>query len=87
MATARTHRLRRGSGRTARLGLKSAAFVRGPRERAETIAANPFADAAGDEPSRLMVTPLKPPADPAGGAAMEAAGRAGERVASRGRCA
>ncbi|WP_374575601.1 DUF1697 domain-containing protein [Phenylobacterium sp.] len=71
----------------ARLGLKSAVFVRGPEEWRAVIAANPFAEAARDEPSRLMVMPLKAPADPAGPAALEAAGQAGERVAATGRSA
>lgn len=71
----------------ARLRLKSAVFVRGPAEWAEVIAANPFASAARDEPSRLMVMTLKAPADPEGGAALEAAGQAHERVAVSGRCA
>lgn len=71
----------------ARLGLKSAVFVRGPHEWREIIAANPFGDAARDEPSRLLVSPLKAAADPAGPAALEAVGQAGERVAAVGRCA
>lgn len=71
----------------ARLGLASAVFVRGAEEWSQIIAANPFDEVARDAPSRLMVTPLKAAADPAGPAALEAAGRDGERVAAVGRCA
>lgn len=70
-----------------RLGLVSAVFVRSPAEWDELIAANPFTEAARDEPSRLMVMPLKAPGDADGAKALEAAGQAGERVAVAGRCA
>ncbi|RYY39287.1 MAG: DUF1697 domain-containing protein [Sphingomonadales bacterium] len=46
-------------------GLKSDIFVRTPEEMAAVLAANPFADAAADRPSFLVVTFHRKPVDAA----------------------
>lgn len=64
-----------------RLGVRSAVVWRSAPALAAAIAANPFAEAAVSDPGRLHLVFLDRPGDPAGVAALEAAGAAGERVA------
>jgi uncharacterized protein (DUF1697 family) len=65
-------------------GIAVPVMVRSRAEWAEFAASNPFPEAARDEPNRLMLLVSKAP--PAAGAAeaIEARGKAGERVSAAG---
>lgn len=66
-------------------GLASEIFVRTPAEMAAIAAANPFADAAKDRPSFLVVTFHRKPVDAAAVAAAIAAHDGPERASAIGR--
>jgi uncharacterized protein (DUF1697 family) len=67
-----------------RLGVRSKVVWRGASTLFAAIDANPFGDAARDDPARLHLVFLDAPGDTAGAAALAAAGAAGERVALTG---
>jgi uncharacterized protein (DUF1697 family) len=69
----------------ARLGLKTLVFVRTSQEWAEAIARNPFAEAAMEDPSHLLLTTLKEPVLPAAVQALQAATPGREQFAGWGR--
>jgi uncharacterized protein (DUF1697 family) len=70
-----------------RFGLTTAFFVRTAREWDAVLAANPFPREAVDDPSHLLVMPLKEAPKKAAVEALRAAIRGRERVAVEGRCA
>jgi uncharacterized protein (DUF1697 family) len=64
-----------------RFGLETAVMVRTAEEWPSYLAANPFPEAAADEPNRLMLLISKRAPDPAAAAAIGERARDGERVA------
>jgi uncharacterized protein (DUF1697 family) len=68
-----------------RLGLQTELFVRTAHEWETAIAANPFSREAHDDPSHLLLMPLKTPPKSADVQALTAAIKGRERVATRGR--
>ncbi len=68
-----------------RLGLATRVFVRDPREWAETVAHNPFPEAAREDPGHLLVLFLDEAPDGDTVAALGAAIVGRERVAAHGR--
>ena len=68
-----------------RLGLKTDFMVRSAKEWAGVVAANPFPEAARDDPSRLLVMFLKDAARPKAVEALKAAIKGRETIAAKGR--
>lgn len=70
-----------------RVGLATEVLVRTAAEWRAIIEANPFPQAARDDPSHMVVTPLKAAPGPDAVAALRAAIKGREQVEVRGRCA
>jgi uncharacterized protein (DUF1697 family) len=70
-----------------RVGLTTEVLVRSGAEWRDMIAANPYPDAARDDPSHMVVMPLKAAPGPDALAALRAAIKGREQVSLAGRCA
>jgi uncharacterized protein (DUF1697 family) len=67
-----------------RFGLDVPVMVRSARQWAELAEANPFPEAARDEPNRLQLLVSKRPLDPGAAARLEERAQAGERAKAAG---
>jgi uncharacterized protein (DUF1697 family) len=69
------------------LGFRTEVFIRGAKDWDEMIAANPFAQAARDDPAHLVAMVLKHPPGPKAAGDLAAAISGSERARIVGRCA
>ncbi len=70
-----------------RVGLETEVLVRSGQAWRDMIAANPYPDAARDDPSHMVVMPLKAAPGPEALATLRAAIKGREQVSLAGRCA